>query len=221
VTGVTLPSDRLRDAARTRKSILEAAEVLFADRGYEGASLSEIGAAAGLSRSTPSYFFGSKEELYTAVLDRAFAARQAETRAAFAPVHAWCDGAGGPAELRSALTHAVAHYLDFLGDHPRFTRLILGEELDGGERLRRRNQPSTAMEDAFSALRAAGTHRGLTEFTVADAVLLFVGVTFTAALLQNTLMRSLDRNLSRQDDRQAQVELAVGQLMHLVTGARR
>ena len=65
-----------RDAERSRREILDAAESLFAERGFDGASLEEIGQTAGVSRGTPGYFFGSKEDLYRAVLDRAIAARR-------------------------------------------------------------------------------------------------------------------------------------------------
>jgi AcrR family transcriptional regulator len=61
---------RTRDAERTRRRILDAAEELFARQGFDAASLAAIGEAAGVSRGTPSYFFGSKEELYQAVLER-------------------------------------------------------------------------------------------------------------------------------------------------------
>ena len=62
--------DRIRDAERTRAAILDAAERLFAEQGYDATSLTEVGAAAGVSRGTPGYFFGTKAELYQAVLDR-------------------------------------------------------------------------------------------------------------------------------------------------------
>ena len=70
---VSLPAlspDRERNGARTREAILDAAEALFAERGYEATSLNDIGAAASVSRGTPGYFFGSKLELYRAVLAR-------------------------------------------------------------------------------------------------------------------------------------------------------
>ena len=44
--------------------------IAFARQGFGGASLQEIGVAAGVSRSTPAYFFGNKNDLYEAVLAR-------------------------------------------------------------------------------------------------------------------------------------------------------
>src|ERR687884_731159 len=92
-------AEKVRDAERSREAILAPAGRLFAERGYDAASLQDIGAAAGLSRGTPSYFFGSKERLHLDVLRRAFDRRHEATTAAFAPVRAWCeDGGGGPDE---------------------------------------------------------------------------------------------------------------------------
>jgi TetR/AcrR family transcriptional regulator len=69
------PEKRTRDAERSREAILDAAERLFSDRGFEGVSLQEIASDAGLSRGAPSYFFGSKDSLYEAVLERVFRER--------------------------------------------------------------------------------------------------------------------------------------------------
>lgn len=64
---------RRRDADRSRADILDAAERLFAAEGFDSVTMAEIGAAAGLSRGTPGYFFGQKEQLYRVVLERAAA----------------------------------------------------------------------------------------------------------------------------------------------------
>lgn len=62
---------RQRDAERSRSAILDAAEALFAEHGFEAVTLAQIGAAAGVSRGTPGYFFGTKEALYRLVVERA------------------------------------------------------------------------------------------------------------------------------------------------------
>jgi AcrR family transcriptional regulator len=210
------PAERIRDADRSREAILDAAERLFAERGYDGTSLNDIAAHAGLSRGTPSYFFGSKEQLYIDVLNRAFAARQAATSAAFEPVHAWCAGDEDLDALRAALTTAADRYLLFLARRPSFVRLVMQEELSGGHRMQARGEPSTAMQDGFEALRRAGRPRSLRAFNVGDAIILFIALTFAPVSYRNTLTRAVGREVERPAARREQVRLAVDQLMHFL-----
>ena len=65
-----------RDGTRTQEAILAAAEVLFAQQGFDGTSMQQIAESAGVARATPSYFFRSKAALYDAVLARAVARAQ-------------------------------------------------------------------------------------------------------------------------------------------------
>jgi AcrR family transcriptional regulator len=54
----------------TKEQIVLAAERLFAERGYDGVSLREIGAAAGSgNNSAVQYHFGSKEQLVVAIFE--------------------------------------------------------------------------------------------------------------------------------------------------------
>ena len=98
--------------------MLDAAERLFADRGYESTSLTEVGAAAGVSRGTPGYFFGSKEQLYRAVLERCLERVRVAVRS------------GRERALASqespdvVLAGAVGEYFDFISDNPHFVRLL-------------------------------------------------------------------------------------------------
>jgi AcrR family transcriptional regulator len=61
---------RRRKGERTAERILDAAEALFAERGYAGAKLRDVAARVGLR--TPSLYnhFPNKESLYAAVLER-------------------------------------------------------------------------------------------------------------------------------------------------------
>ena len=56
---------------RTANRILDAAQALFADRGYDGTTLRQIAAAAGLREPGLYNHFASKQDLYEAVLSRA------------------------------------------------------------------------------------------------------------------------------------------------------
>ena len=212
----TAPAARIRDAERSRLAILDAAEALFAARGFDGTSLSDIGAAAGLSRATPSYFYGSKERLYTAVLEHVFAERQAATARAFEPVHEWCAGDGGPAALATALARATEAYMGFLVQRPAFVRLLAWEELSSAERLRSARRSGTAMRDAFAALRTVAPARGLRAFDPGDAVLVFVSLTFGPLAQRSTLMAGIGRDLSDDAQLARHVHLVVHQVMRLL-----
>jgi len=56
--------------AQTRARILDAAELLFAERGFNGVALRDITAAAGVENALASYHFKTKERLFTEVVLR-------------------------------------------------------------------------------------------------------------------------------------------------------
>ena len=64
---------RRRDPARTRTEILDVATREFAARGYSGARVDEIAALTRTTKRMIYYYFGGKEGLFVAVLQRAYA----------------------------------------------------------------------------------------------------------------------------------------------------
>ncbi|MBF6176436.1 TetR family transcriptional regulator [Nocardia blacklockiae] len=62
------PGTRKRDAAATRAALLTAAQELFAERGYERATVRDIAARAGVNQALLFRYFGSKEELFRAAI---------------------------------------------------------------------------------------------------------------------------------------------------------
>jgi AcrR family transcriptional regulator len=54
----------------TKSRILDAAEALFTQHGFEATSLRQLTAAAGVNLAAVNYHFGTKEELFQAVLTR-------------------------------------------------------------------------------------------------------------------------------------------------------
>jgi AcrR family transcriptional regulator len=59
---------RSRDAAASRRALLEAAGALFHERGYTGATVRDIAERAGIDAALIARYFGCKEGLYLAVL---------------------------------------------------------------------------------------------------------------------------------------------------------
>jgi AcrR family transcriptional regulator len=60
---------RRNDAQASRRALLEAAAVLFDERGYQGATVRDIGERAGVDAALIARYFGGKEGLYLAALE--------------------------------------------------------------------------------------------------------------------------------------------------------
>jgi AcrR family transcriptional regulator len=77
------PRRATRPSHTTRDKIVKAAAHVFAQHGYEGASVRAIVARADVNQAAINYHFGSKEALYRAVLEEAMRAqlRDEETAA--------------------------------------------------------------------------------------------------------------------------------------------
>ena len=66
---VTAPASHA-PGVEVRQRILDAAEAVFAERGYGAATTREIAGRAGIGKRMLFYYFASKEAVYRAVLDR-------------------------------------------------------------------------------------------------------------------------------------------------------
>jgi len=84
------------DGLETRDAIIAAAELEFADKGYELASAREICRRAGVNSALLSRYFGSKEALYRTVAKRLFGDLGA-------PLAALAEGVCGDAQWRAAV----------------------------------------------------------------------------------------------------------------------
>jgi AcrR family transcriptional regulator len=101
---------RLRRAAqveRNRELLLAAAREVFLERGYAGASLEAVAERAGFSKGVVYSQFGSKVDLFMALLERRIAERAAQNERLAAGL-AGADGV--VALLQTAARDAVAEY---------------------------------------------------------------------------------------------------------------
>ncbi|MFC5435010.1 TetR/AcrR family transcriptional regulator [Rhodanobacter umsongensis] len=76
----------MNSSGSTKERILAAAEVLFAQRGFDGASLRQLTAAAGVNLAAVNYHFGSKEKLVEQVFRRRLDALNASRLAALSRI---------------------------------------------------------------------------------------------------------------------------------------
>lgn len=69
--------------AETRKVILDASEILFAQHGYNGTSLRDIACEANVRLSLVHYHFGNKHDIFSAAMDRKIGALLGAIAASF------------------------------------------------------------------------------------------------------------------------------------------
>lgn len=115
-----------RTPEETRASILAAARVEFAAKGLEGARVDQIAARAKANKQLVYYYFGSKDELYTAALEATYTEIRALERE--------LDLTAMPP--REAMTTLIDFSLDYLNEHREFIRMLADENAHGALHVR-------------------------------------------------------------------------------------
>ncbi|GLW09439.1 TetR family transcriptional regulator [Microtetraspora sp. NBRC 13810] len=154
--------ERRRDADRTRAEILKVAEQEFTKQGYAGARVDEIAALMRTTKRMIYYYFGSKEQLYIAVLEKAYAEVRAAERTVdvehLAPVEA----------IRTLAELTFDHH----DAHREFIKLVAIENIHQAEHIRKSEALAnlgTPVLDLIERILDAGTASG--DFvTEADAI---------------------------------------------------
>jgi AcrR family transcriptional regulator len=206
--------ERERNPVRTRAAILDAAEKLFAQKGFDTTSLNEVGAAAGVSRGTPGYFFGSKADLYQAVLDRCFA----EVRKAVRSGRERALASGQSPE--AILAGAVSDYFDFLAARPNFIRLIEREALNGGSQL----DDVSHLPAGQEALAAISAELGLDDAPSGEAaqlLLSIIALCWFHLIHARTVAPAVGVTLENVEDLERRRRHIVGLVLHGLAGLER
>jgi len=162
-------SRKRRDRDASKAAILATASELFAKNGFERTSLADVGAAAGVSRGLPAYFYKNKEHLYLAVFERASEeVRKCVLSAVQAlPAHA---------PIEQVLGSIVESYLNFLDGNPNAVRLLQWESLKPPEG--RLKAPSMLFDDAVVVVEQTLKRSGHTEVDARFLLLSIVGMCF-------------------------------------------
>jgi AcrR family transcriptional regulator len=152
----TPPPERQRDAERTRAEILDVATREFSDRGYAGARVDEIAAKTSTTKRMIYYYFGSKQQLYVAVLERAYTGIRALEQQLDVD----------HLEPREAVRQLAALTFDHHEAHPDFIRLVSIENIHRAQHIATSSILSGLANPALDVLgrilrrgRAAGLFR--------------------------------------------------------------
>lgn len=112
-----VPVKRRRDRAAREREILDAAELIFGDRGYQGTSMDDIAARVGVSKPLIYQYYGSKDGLFLACLSR--------LRAQL--LDAVSDAVLAAADAEQAMYAGFVAWFEFLDEHPRAWSVIVDE----------------------------------------------------------------------------------------------
>ncbi len=115
----------VRDSEATKRRILDVAEQEFADRGLTGARVDTIASRTDTNVRMIYYYFGSKDGLYRAVLERVYG-QMRETEQGLQL------GTLAPADAIRRLTEFT---FDYQQAHPNFVRLVAIENIHRAEHL--------------------------------------------------------------------------------------
>lgn len=145
---------RQRDAERTKAEILDVAAKTFAEKGYDGARVEEIAARTHTTKRMIYYYFESKEQLFVAVLERAYTViRSLEQEVDVEHL-----------DPIDALRQLAALTFDHHESHPDFVRLVSIENIHRAEHIVRSTTLSSLANPALDVLTrilARGREAGL------------------------------------------------------------
>ncbi len=128
---------RTRDAEATKARILTAAKAEFARLGLGGARVDVIAERAAANKRMIYHYFGSKEDLFAAVLEDVYMGFRTAEQA--------LDLKGIPAD--EAMARLIRFTWDYYLKNPEFIRLVNSANLHEGKHLER----STLLQDASRA----------------------------------------------------------------------
>src|SRR5215469_7598351 len=115
---------RWHDAKGTREAILNAAEAVFAEHGFDGARYDAIAQAAGYNKSLIGQYFGDKLGLYAEVvkrIDRDITELGMRVLAPLLENETLVSDAG---RFRTFLETTIGLLFDYQLGHPHFMRII-------------------------------------------------------------------------------------------------
>ena len=137
-----------------RARILGAATAEFASRGFKGASMDAIAARTNTTRALINYYFGGKEQLYLAVLERVYA----EIRAA--EIELDLDHLPPVEAIRCIVEFTYNYYVE----HEDFVRLVVAENQAKGRHMKKSPALRTVnrpIVDTLGAVIARGQADGI------------------------------------------------------------
>jgi AcrR family transcriptional regulator len=165
-----------------REEIVAEATRLFAERGYEGASMGDLAERVGLRKASLFHHFASKDVLYATVLGQLM--EQVKTAILTA-----AQSEGSFSQRLDVMTDALTHAL---GTQPHAARLLVREVMDAGPVMR--NGMQRTVNDVLAAaleFAKAGQREGVfnPDLDATHAIVSLVGVHFMPFMIADVIER--------------------------------
>ncbi|WP_433427998.1 TetR family transcriptional regulator [Nonomuraea sp. CA-141351] len=207
MTSQPVASERQRDADRTKAEILKVAQQEFARHGYAGARVDEIAEQMRTTKRMIYYYFGSKERLYIAVLEKAYTEVRAMERTIdvehLAPVEA----------IRTLAELTFDHH----DAHRDFIKLVAIENVHQAEHIRKSDvlaNLGTPVLDVISRILDAGQASGefVTDADAIDVHMMISSFCFFRVANQHTFGALFGRDMTAPEHR-ARLRRMVGEMI--------
>ena len=195
VTASGAPDMRSRRSEQTQQQILAAAESEFADKGLAGARVDAIAEESGANKQMIYYYYGSKEDLYLAVLERAYAAmRESERELNLADL-----------DPIDALRKLVEFKFDYYAGNPVIIRLLAAENMQNARYLKkssRLREMHISLIDVVQSVLRSGEEKGQIRSGIDPVQLYFSIAALSYFSFSNapTLSTAFGRNLLNPDE---------------------
>lgn len=206
-------SPRKHDPERTKEDIIKVATEEFAAHGLAGARVDAIAERTRTTKRMLYYYFGSKEQLYAAVLEKAYGEiRAIENKLKLDAL-----------EPETAIRRLVEFTFDYEDTHPDFVRLISIENIHNAEHIAH----SPTIQDVNARVieileRILARGRKLGRFRArADAVdvhLMISALCFYRVSNRHTFSTLFRRDLAAPDVRQRHKRMIADTIVRYLTG---
>lgn len=191
---------RSRDSKKSREDILKAAEEEFSDKGFYGTRVDEIAKKANINKRMIYEYFGSKEDLYKAVLIEVYS-RLSRMELGLLKNEGSCI---------DKIRKIIQMYFEFLRDNPSFVNMILWENLNRGRYINELDIKGLK-DPTIGLLRSImedGKRNGCfrPEIDIDELILSLLTYTFSYYSNRYTMSRLLQKELDKKENIQHRID---------------
>ena len=164
-----------------REYIFEAADKLFGEVGFAGASTSKIAEISNTNKALIHYHFKTKEGLFQAVLERYFQNLSETLQESLLQE--------GP--IRGRLEHLINAYIDFLEQNKNYLHIVQREIMGGKNKERIINHMVPIFEIIMNVIRETFPRTRSGDFAVEQLMISFYGMIITYFTCSDVLQHLL------------------------------